>query len=103
MLFAVWARDAAGMQGAREQVRARHRARLRQPDPHPVKVVLAGPTFDGNARMCGTMLVIEAETIDAVRAFIAGDPYVTAGVYESYEIRPWKCGLGPLASAQTEG
>ena len=103
MLFAVWARDAAGMQGTREQVRPRHRVRLRQPEPHPVKVVLAGPTFGDDARMCGTMLVVEAETIEAVRAFVAADPYVEAGVYESYEIRPWKCGIGPLAPDQTEG
>ncbi len=99
MLYAVWACDAHGMQATRQRVRERHRARLRQPQPHPVTVVLAGPTFDDDdTQMCGTMLVVEAENLDVVRAFIAGDPYVEAGVYASWEIRPWHCGLGPLAS-----
>lgn len=104
MLFAVWARDAQGTLATRERVRPRHRERLRQPQLHPVRVVLAGPTFDDDdARMCGTLLVVEADSIDAVRAFVAADPYVEAGVYESWEIRPWHCGLGPLALTPQEG
>jgi len=100
MLFAVWARDAQGALAARERVRQPHRLRLRQPEPHRVKVVLAGPTFDdAGTRMTGTLLVIEAEAIDSVRDFVVADPYVQAGVYESYEIRPWQCGIGPLAPA----
>lgn len=102
MLFAVWARDAQGMQAVRERVRPRHRARLRQPAPHLVEVVLAGPLFDeSGAHMNGTLLVVESEAIAAVHAFIAADPYVLEGVYERYEILPWRCGLGPLAPAHS--
>ncbi|WHZ11763.1 MAG: hypothetical protein OJF60_002202 [Burkholderiaceae bacterium] len=100
MLFAVWARDAKGMQAVRERVRPQHRGRLREPAPHPIEVVLAGPLFDeSGAHMNGTLLVVDADAIDAVRAFVADDPYVAEGVYESYEILPWRCGLGPLAAA----
>jgi uncharacterized protein YciI len=97
-LYAVWATDAPGTLAERERVRPQHRARLREPEPHHVRVVLAGPTFDdAGTRMNGTLLVVEAEHIDAVRAFVADDPYVAAGVYAAYDIRPWHCGLGPLA------
>lgn len=98
MLYAVWARDAAGMLARREQVRERHRQRLREPGAHPVRVVLAGPTFDdAGTAMNGTLLVVEAASIDAVRAFVAADPYVEAGVYADVDVRPWRCGIGPLA------
>ena len=98
MLFAVWAVDAPSKLAAREAVRERHRARLRAPAPHELEVVLAGPTLDASGAMAGTMLVIEAHSIDAVRAFINADPYVEAGVYASVDIRPWRCGLGTIAA-----
>ncbi|HRI17169.1 MAG TPA: YciI family protein [Burkholderiaceae bacterium] len=95
-LFAVWATDAAGALPARERVRPVHRARLRAPGP--VRVVLAGPTpAPLDARMNGTLLIVEAEDLQAVQDFIERDPYSEAGVYERVEIRPFVCGLGPLA------
>lgn len=100
MQFVVWATDRAGALPERLRVRDAHRARLRAPAPHAVQVLLAGPTFadDGAAPiMNGTMLVVAAEDIAAVSAFVAADPYVRAGVYDRVEIRPWQCGLGPLA------
>jgi uncharacterized protein YciI len=103
MLYAVWATDRAGTQAERLRVREAHRARLRAPAPHAVTVVLAGPLFadDAQQTMSGTMLVVEADSAQAVRAFVNGDPYVEAGVYERIEIRPWRCGLGPLATTAT--
>jgi uncharacterized protein YciI len=47
--------------------------------------------------MNGMLLVVEATDIDAVRTFVAGDPCTEAGVYERVEIRPFACGLWPLA------
>lgn len=98
MLYAVWASDAPGTDAERARVREAHRARLRAPAPHAVQVLQAGATLDADAdRMNGTLLVVQAEDIAAVRAFVEGDPYVAAGVYASVEIRPWRCGLGPLS------
>jgi uncharacterized protein YciI len=63
-----------------------------------VLVLQAGATLDAKAgTMNGTLLIVQAEDISAVRAFVDGDPYVAAGVYANIEIRPWRCGLGPLA------
>ena len=95
-LFAVWATDHPGKLAERERVRPAHRARLREPGAHPVRVLLAGPTL-GDGGMNGTMLVVEADDIAAVRAFVEHDPYVLQGIYSSVDVRPWNCGLGPLA------
>ena len=99
--FAVWASDAPGMLEARQRVRDTHRARLRDPGEHPVRVLLGGATLDdGSAQMNGTLLVLQAEHIDDVRRFVAEDPYVREGVYQSVEVRPWVWGLGqPLESS----
>jgi uncharacterized protein YciI len=100
MLYAVWASDAPNMGTERARVREAHRARLRAPAPHEVQVLQAGATLDPEAgTMNGTLLIVEAEDISAVRAFVEGDPYVAAGVYASVEIRPWRCGLGSLADS----
>jgi uncharacterized protein len=97
MLFAVWATDRAGSLNERLQAREAHRARLRAPHPHAVKVVLAGPLLADDAQtMNGTLLVVEAEDAQAVHDFVGADPYTAAGVYERIEIRPWRCGLGSL-------
>ena len=95
MYYAVWATDQPGTLAARLQARDAHRARLREPGVHPVKVVAGGPTLsESDASMNGSLLVIEAESIDAVRRFVAEDPYQLAGVYASVEVRPWQWGLG---------
>lgn len=91
--FAVWATDRDGAAAQRERVREQHRARLRA-GAAGLEVVLGGPTDDEHGDMNGSLLVIAAHDIAAVRAFVAGDPYVTAGVYESVQIRPWRWGLG---------
>jgi uncharacterized protein YciI len=95
MYFAVWATDKADMLDARQGVRDAHRARLRNPGTHRVRVLLGGATLDeGSAQMNGTLLVIEADDADAVRRFVAEDPYVLAGVYATVEVRRWTWGLG---------
>lgn len=95
MYFAVWATDRIGALPDRARVRDAHRVRLRNPGEHKVKVLLGGPTLDeGAASMNGSLLVVEADDIDAVRRFAAEDPYQLAKVYATVEVRPWNWGLG---------
>ena len=53
-------------------------------------LVLAGPfmTDDGET-MNGSLIVIEATSLDAARTIAAGDPFAKAGLFASVEIRPW--------------
>lgn len=68
--------------------RKRHRqAHLDRLDPlnKAGKVILAGP-FTGGA---GSLIVIEAGSLKEAKAFAAGDPYVTQGVFARYEVHPF--------------
>jgi uncharacterized protein YciI len=95
MHYAVWATDRPGMLATRVRVREAHRARLRDPGAHPVTVVAGGPTLDdAHAAMNGSLLVVEAESVEAVRRFMAEDPYQLEGVYAQVEVRAWQWGLG---------
>ena len=48
-------------------------------------MILAGPLTDG----AGSLIVIEAGSLEEARAFAAGDPYVTQGVFARYEVHPF--------------
>jgi uncharacterized protein len=54
-------------------------------------LVLAGP-FIGNdgETMNGSLIVIEAPSLDAARAIADGDPYAKAGMFSAVDIRPWR-------------
>jgi len=98
MYFVVFGTDKPGSAEIRAQNRPAHQVHLRE-HSHPVKVLHGGPTFtDDGERMNGSMLVIEAESLEAVKAFLAADPYSKAGLFETLEVRPWKWGLGAPAS-----
>ncbi|MFM8467987.1 MAG: YciI family protein [Oxalobacteraceae bacterium] len=95
MFFLVLATDAPGMASVRKEVRPVHRAYLRNPNNHQIKVHLGGPTLTTQGEdMNGTLLVVEANDIAAVSEFVADDPYSQAGVFKSVEIRPWAWTLG---------
>jgi uncharacterized protein YciI len=93
-LFAVFGVDKPDMGEVRGNARPSHRHYLRNHD-HDVKVVMGGPTLDENSeKMNGTLLIIKANSLEDVRNYIDGDPYVKAGLFSEIFIRPWALGLG---------
>jgi uncharacterized protein YciI len=54
-------------------------------------LVLAGPftEVDGET-MNGSLVVVEAASLQAAEKIAAGDPFAKAGVFDTVEIRPWK-------------
>ncbi len=104
MFFVVLATDAPGASEKRSEIGPIHRAHLRNPCNHRVKVHLGGPmlTTQGSATN-GTLLIVEADDIAVVSEFVADDPYSQAGVFKSVEIRPWAWTLGaPQLTADAE-
>jgi len=91
--FVLWAKDKSNALELRSTLRPEHRARLRTHD-HQVVCHCGGPWLDDHGQMAGSVLFIEADSIEAVEKYISDDPYVTHGLYESYEIRPFVWGLG---------
>lgn len=55
-----------------------------------VKVKLGGPYLDEEGNMAGSLLIVEAADRAAVEEFSRNDPYVTAGLFQSVEIRPYR-------------
>lgn len=94
MYFAVIARDKAGQSELRNQLRPEHRAWLRAPGEHPIVVRLGGPLLGIDGQMDGTLLVVEAQSRDAVHAFLEEDPYCRNNMFEQLEVREWQWGLG---------
>ena len=59
------------------------------------KLVHAGPTpSEDGSRMTGSLLVVEAESIDDARALAEDDPYTKAGLFASTDVRPWMWTMG---------
>ncbi len=68
----------------RPQYRPEHLARLRAAESQG-HLVIAGPFADGS----GSLIVLEAESLAAARAFAEGDPYFRFGVFARIEVRPF--------------
>ena len=92
MLYALICTDKPNSTAVRLEARARHLAYIEQ---HKAKIPIAGPfvSEDGQT-MTGSLIVLEADSLDAVKAFSAGDPYTQAGLFLHVEIKPWKWTIG---------
>ena len=44
--------------------------------------------------MCGSLLIMEVDSMADAEAFAANDPYAKAGLFESVELIEWKQTVG---------
>jgi hypothetical protein len=86
MLIALIARDKPGALQIRLDTRDAHVGYLKSSGA----VSQAGPLLDDAGQMCGSLVVLEVEDIEAAQAWAAADPYAHAGLFESVELIPWK-------------
>jgi len=84
VIFVIIGHDGPDGQAKRKLHRQPHLERM-DPLDKAGKVVLAGPFTDG----AGSLIVIEADSLEEAKAFAAGDPYVTQGVFARYEVHPF--------------
>ncbi len=85
MQFAIIGRDGPEGQVKRKLCREEHLKGIEKLDAEG-KLILAGPFGDQS----GSLIVFEADSLEAAKAIAAEDPYVKEGVFESYEVRPFK-------------
>lgn len=92
MLYALICTDKPNSTAVRLEARPRHLAYI---DQHKAKIPFAGPfvSEDGQT-MTGSLIILEADSLEAAKAFSAGDPYTQAGLFSHVEIKPWKWTLG---------
>ncbi len=54
-------------------------------------LLVAGPILsDDGETPIGSVLIVEAESLEAAKAFAAGDPYAQAGLFQSSAVTPWR-------------
>jgi len=94
MLYVITGRDAPNALAVRRNVRAAHLERARRLVEEG-RLVIGGPcpAIDspdpGPAGFTGSVIIAEFATLEDARTWIAADPYVTEGVFESWEVRPF--------------
>ena len=87
--FALMCFDNPGGLALRVTTREAHLAYL---DGFGGQVVYGGPLLDAQDQACGSLIVVEMESLADAEAFSASDPYRLAGLFERVEIR----GLRPI-------
>ncbi len=76
----------------RMSIREKHLERARAEQAKGVLKV-GGAKFSETGTMFGSMLVVELENEDAVKQWIAEDPYVTGRVWEETQIIPFRIAI----------
>jgi uncharacterized protein YciI len=94
MWYLITGTDAADALAIRKRVRPAHLARA-QALADAGRMLVAGPcpAIDspdpGPAGFSGSVIIAEFESLAAAQDWIAADPYVTEGVFQSFEVRPF--------------
>ena len=87
MLYALICTDKPDSLAARKANRPQHLAYLKSLGE---TLVLAGPFTETDGQtMNGSLIVVEAASIDAARKIAANDPFARLGIFASVDIRPW--------------
>ncbi|MGR0277823.1 YciI family protein [Marinomonas dokdonensis] len=95
MLYSIVGQDIKDSLSARLGARPEHLARLQSLQDQG-RLVLAGPNpaidsdNPGEAGFTGSVVVAEFASLEEAQAWADADPYVSAGVYASVEVKPFK-------------
>lgn len=95
MLYTIYATDSPNSLEQRLANRPPHLARL-QALLTEGRLVLAGPmpaidSIDpGPAGFTGSLIVAEFNSLEEAKTWANADPFVTAGVYQSVEVKPFR-------------
>ncbi len=57
-------------------------------------VEMAGPFLDPDGQMCGSMIIMNVNTIAAAQVWADNDPYEKAGLFKHVRIEEWKKVIG---------
>jgi uncharacterized protein YciI len=85
MLYVIIGHDAPDGAQKRQQVRPAHLAHL-EPLARAGRVSLAGPFLDRT----GSLIVVEADSLAEVWELVGRDPYVTEGIFNRVEVKPFQ-------------
>ncbi|MDB5576360.1 MAG: YCII-related protein [Bradyrhizobium sp.] len=91
MLYLRLCLDKADALALREQHRADHRAYLQS---GIAAIVQAGPLLGIEGQMVGSMIILEAGSMDEVERFHEGDPFTKVGLFDQVHMLQWDRHIG---------
>jgi hypothetical protein len=92
MLYALICFDKRDSAALRAEVRPKHLAYI---EANKARVKIAGPFLsDDGAQMVGSLLIIEADDLEAAWNFANEDPYAKAGLFAEVDVKPWRWIVG---------
>ena len=95
MYFALYCRDHEGALDLRMKAREDHLAYVAG---HIDMVKAAGPLLaEDGTTMVGSLLIMEATSLDEIKAWSASDPYVKAGLFQRVYINQMNWSFGAPA------
>jgi len=95
MFYVINGTDIADSLQKRKAARPEHLDRLEQLK-NEGRLLVAGPcpAIDsddpGSAGFSGSVIIAEFESLQAAQSWANADPYISAGVYESVSVKPFK-------------
>ena len=90
MLVAVITTDKDGALQTRLDNRDAHLAYIKETGI----VAMAGPFLDADGAMCGSLIVLDVDSVDAAESWAENDPYNKAGLFSDVRIQEWKKVVG---------
>ena len=89
MTFFIVAKDAPDASARRQRVRGQH---LRELEPHvkAKRILVGGAILDDEGSVIGSGLVAEFGSRESLDEFLQSDIYTREGVWESFEIYPFR-------------
>jgi uncharacterized protein YciI len=95
MFYSIFAYDVKNSLPLRTTARPEHIARLKKLNEQG-KLLLAGPNpaidsnEPGDAGFTGSLIVAEFDSLQEAKNWANADPYLSAGVYEKVDVKPFK-------------
>lgn len=89
MFVALIAKDKDGALEVRKANREEHVAYLKE-----TGVAQAGPFLDADGNMCGSLVILNVESIAQAQEWAENDPYSKAGLFKSVDFQLWNRVIG---------
>lgn len=85
MLIALLAKDKEGHLETRKSNRDAHLSYIKETGV----VSQAGPLLDDAGAMCGSLVILDVQDMDAAQSWAANDPYAKAGLFADVQLIAW--------------
>lgn len=89
--YVIIARDGTDEEAIHRRIEARptHLAGARNLKEHN-QFVIGGALLDNSGKMVGSVMIVQFETDEQMKAWYDNEPYITQNVWQSIEVKPFR-------------